>query len=128
MITYKALKLLGADNFVIDGDPSTEAEFLQQVEFVSGKDENHNAIYERDVSKWPVTWAQVSAAIDTVTAQEPMVILREQRDILLAETDWWAASDKTMTDAQTSYRQALRDLPANTVDPLNPAWPTKPGE
>ena len=54
MITYKALKLLGADNFVIDGDPSTEAEFLQQVEFVSGKDENHNAIYERDVTKWPV--------------------------------------------------------------------------
>ena len=121
---YKALKALGAENFVIDGDVSTEAEFLQQVEFVSGKDENHNAIYERDVTKWPVTWAQVSAAIDTVTAQEPMVILREQRDILLAETDWWGASDKTMTDAQTAYRQALRDLPANTPDANNITWPT----
>tara|TARA_R110000744_G_C18906727_1_gene509988 strand:+ start:127 stop:507 length:381 start_codon:yes stop_codon:yes gene_type:complete len=121
---YKALKSLGAKNFVIDGDVSTEEEFTQQVEFVSGKDENHNAIYERDVTKWPVTWAQVSAAIDTVTAQEPMVILREQRDILLAETDWWGASDKTMTDAQTAYRQALRDLPANTPDANNITWPT----
>ena len=123
---YKALKSLGAKNFVIDGDVSTEEEFTQQVEFVSGKDENHNAIYERDVTKWPVTWAQVSAAIDTVTAQEPMVILREQRDILLAETDWWGASDKTMTDAQTAYRQALRDITGQDGFPDNITWPTKP--
>ena len=125
MIIYKALKSLGADNFVVDGDVSTEEEFFQQVEFVSGKDENHNAIYERDVSKWPVSWAQVSAAIDTVTAQEPMVVLREQRNILLAETDWWAASDKTMSDAQTAYRKALRDLPTQSdVDDIT--WPDKP--
>ena len=65
---YKALKALGAENFVIDGDVSTEAEFLQQVEFVSGKDENHNAIYERDVSKWPVTWAQVQTKITELEA------------------------------------------------------------
>ena len=52
--------------------------------------------------------------------------LRMERDRLIAETDWWATSDRTMTADQTAYRQALRDLPANTTDPENPAWPTKP--
>jgi len=52
---------------------------------------------------------------------------RAVRNRLLAETDWWANSDVTMTDEQRAYRQALRDLPANTVDPANPVWPVKPG-
>ena len=52
--------------------------------------------------------------------------LRNRRNQLLAETDWWANSDVTMTDEQRVYRQALRDLPANTTDPENPVWPTKP--
>ncbi len=52
--------------------------------------------------------------------------LRNERDRLITETDWWAGSDLTMTTAQTAYRQALRDLPANTEDPANPTWPTKP--
>lgn len=37
---------------------------------------------------------------------------REERDELLKETDIWALSDRTMTQAQIDYRQALRDLPA----------------
>ena len=37
-----------------------------------------------------------------------------------------ANSDVTMSDAWKTYRQALRDLPANTKDPANPTWPTKP--
>ena len=52
--------------------------------------------------------------------------LRIKRDLLLADTDWWALSDVTMTAEQTAYRQALRDLPANTSDPANPSWPTPP--
>ena len=56
----------------------------------------------------------------------PWTRLRAKRDRLIAETDWWANSDRTMTAEQTAYRQALRDLPANTTDPENPAWPTKP--
>ena len=61
-----------------------------------------------------------------VAAEVPLANLRRKRDILLAQTDWWASSDRTMTDEQTAYRQALRDLPANTTDPANPTWPTKP--
>jgi hypothetical protein len=52
--------------------------------------------------------------------------LRVRRNRRLAETDWAALSDVSMTDDIRAYRQALRDLPANTVDPANPVWPTKP--
>ena len=55
--------------------------------------------------------------------------LRSKRNILLAETDFWGNSDMTMSDDMTTYRQALRDLPAgkDTVDKCeNATWPTKP--
>ena len=52
--------------------------------------------------------------------------LRAERDRRLTETDWWVLPDRTATTEQLAYRQALRDLPANTSDPANPIWPTKP--
>ena len=55
--------------------------------------------------------------------------LRLRRNRLLAETDFYGNSDVTMSDDMTTYRQALRDLPAgkDTVDKCNNAtWPTKP--
>ena len=51
--------------------------------------------------------------------------LRRERDQLLNNTDWWVLRG-SITEAQTSYRQTLRDLPANTADPANPIWPTTP--
>ena len=51
---------------------------------------------------------------------------RTFRDTLLLETDWWGASDLTMTDAQTAYRQALRDVPDQEGFPDTVTWPTKP--
>jgi hypothetical protein len=53
--------------------------------------------------------------------------LRAKRNELLTETDYLALADATLTDEMRTYRQALRDLPANTVDPANPVWPVKPG-
>ena len=55
--------------------------------------------------------------------------LRQRRNQLLAETDFYALSDVTMSEDMTTYRQALRDLPAgkDTVNKVNNAtWPTKP--
>lgn len=52
--------------------------------------------------------------------------LYEARNLLLAETDWWALSDKTMTQEQIDYRQALRDVPQQEGFPANITWPTKP--
>ena len=54
------------------------------------------------------------------------MFFRGMRNQKLAETDRFALSDQTMTDEMRTYRQALRDLPANTTDPTNPVWPTKP--
>ena len=62
--------------------------------------------------------------LDDATAERN----RDTRDAKLAETDWWGASDNTMTQAQTDYRQALRDITthANWPNLADDDWPTKP--
>ena len=55
--------------------------------------------------------------------------LRNKRNTLLAETDFYALSDVTMSNEMKKYRQDLRDLPAgkDTVEKCeNATWPTKP--
>jgi len=55
--------------------------------------------------------------------------LRERRNRLLAETDFYGNSDVTMSNDMKTYRQALRDLPdgKDTVEKCeNATWPTKP--
>ena len=55
--------------------------------------------------------------------------LRDRRNRLLAETDFYGNSDVTMSDDMKTYRQALRDLPEgkDTVEKCeNATWPTKP--
>ena len=51
---------------------------------------------------------------------------RIMRNTLLAETDVWALSDRTMTAEQTAYRQALRDITDQAGFPTDITWPTKP--
>ena len=60
-----------------------------------------------------------------------MAELRRQRDALLAETDYMALGDVTLSDAWKTYRQALRDITSQTPtdDSLsNITFPTKPTE
>jgi hypothetical protein len=55
--------------------------------------------------------------------------VRTKRDRLIAQTDYLALSDNTLTDAMTTYRQALRDITngVTTVEQCNSiTWPTKP--
>ena len=55
--------------------------------------------------------------------------LRQKRNTLLKDTDWWGSSDNTITDAQKKYRKDLRDLTTglDTEEKiLNVTWPTKP--
>ena len=70
--------------------------------------------------------AEVERYQRDVLPLEQMAALRRQRNQLLTETDYLALVDSTLTDEMQAYRQALRDLPANTEDPANPVWPTKP--
>ena len=55
--------------------------------------------------------------------------LRSVRNTRLAETDFYALSDVTMSEDMETYRQDLRDLPSglSTVDNVNNVtFPTKP--
>lgn len=53
--------------------------------------------------------------------------LRHLRSIKLKQSDWTQVPDAPVDhQAWAEYRQALRDLPANTTDPRNPNWPTTP--
>jgi len=121
-----ALSSLGVTEWVLRGEPTSETEFNEMFRKVTGSDANGSAIESDDTSTWGVTWSQVSAKKDELVAAEPMRLLRAERDRKLADTDWWATSDRTMTDAQTTYRQALRDVPASYTSLDDVVWPTKP--
>jgi tyrosyl-tRNA synthetase len=72
--------------------------------------------------------AEEIAQAEAAGIESALENLREERDKLLAESDWTQNRDVILSnDAEwAAYRQALRDLPANTTDPTNPVWPTKP--
>lgn len=63
---------------------------------------------------------------DNRTDEEKWEVIREKRNKLLAETDFYALSDVTMTTEMSNYRQALRDLPSTTSNPDDVVFPTKP--
>lgn len=121
-----ALHELGITEWVLRGEPTTEAEFTDMFTKVTGQDANGTAIESNNPSDWGTTWAEVSAKKAELTSAEPMRLLREERDRLIATTDWWASSDLTMTDAQTAYRQALRDITDSATSLEDVTWPTKP--
>ena len=79
------------------------------------------------------TEEEIETKLAELRTAEPIRLLREERDRRIAETDWMANSDVTMTDDWKTYRQALRDLPSTaslTLDEegnlTNVTWPTKP--
>ena len=81
--------------------------------------------YSPDITQ--PTETEIQAEIARLEAEQPWNELRQKRNRLIAETDYLALSDSTLTTEMSAYRQALRDLPANTTDPANPVWPVKPG-
>ena len=88
--------------------------------------------YDRNEDTKP-TDDQINAAWETWKSKNgslALVELRYERNLKLKKTDWMASPDRTMTDAQKTYRQALRDLPANQtptdVRLSNIIWPTEP--
>lgn len=79
---------------------------------------------------WTLGWSVVEKSETEISSYDTKKAIenRERRDGLLAETDWWGASDNNMSQAQTDYRQALRDITTHESWPnLNDDdWPTKP--
>jgi len=118
-----ALNELQVTEWVLRGEPTSEAEFNEMFRKVTGADANGSAIESTDHG---IVWADVKAKKDALIAAEPMRLLREERDRKLAETDWWAVADRTMTSDQTTYRQALRDITIGATSLDDVTWPTKP--
>jgi len=65
------------------------------------------------------TESEIDAEVTRLNNAEPMKLLRVERDRLLAACDWRASSDLTLADAWKTYRQSLRDLPANASPKLD---------
>ena len=72
-----------------------------------------------DSNQTQQTETEVNSKISELDNAEAMRLLRVERDIRIAKTDWRASSDLTLSDAWKTYRQALRDLPASATPKLN---------
>ena len=71
----------------------------------------------------------IDKAFEDNAPNRNMEKLRKQRDLLLAETDFYALGDVTMSENMKTYRQALRDITSQTPTDINLSninWPTKP--
>ena len=88
-----------------------------------------------DSNQTKPTETEINSKISELNNAEAMKLLRIERDVRIAKTDWRASSDLTLTDAWKTYRQALRDLPASATPKLNSdyeldltsvTWPTEP--
>ena len=88
-----------------------------------------------DTKQTQPTETEINSKIAELDNAEPMRLLRIERDVRIAKTDWRASSDLTLSDAWKTYRQALRDLPASAspkldsnyeLDLTSVTWPTEP--
>tara|TARA_Y100000114_G_scaffold106750_1_gene100020 strand:+ start:1563 stop:1967 length:405 start_codon:yes stop_codon:yes gene_type:complete len=128
----EALNDLGVTEWVLRGEPTSEAEFKEMFRKVTGEDAEGSAIESDDPSVFGVTWSQITDRQTSLNNAAPMKELRRQRNAKLAETDFYALSDVTMTDAMSTYRQALRDITTQTPaldsdgNLTGVTWPTKP--
>lgn len=126
MSIAQALTELGIKEWVLRGEPTTEAEFNEMFRKVTGADANGSAIESSNPADFGVTWAQLKTKSDELVALAPLKALRDERNNRIKETDWWASSDLTMTPEQTAYRQALRDITETYTSLTDVVWPTKP--
>jgi len=84
----------------------------------------HAIVIQDGVTK--PTKEEFDAVYNELVNTYPMKLLRAERNQRLANTDWWASSDLTMTAAQTAYRQALRDITDTYTSLDDVVWPEEP--
>ena len=96
--------------------------------------EDYSGLEWMDSSQTKPTETEVNSKISELDSAEPMRLLRIERDVRIAKTDWRASSDLTLADAWKTYRQALRDITKQTpqlnsdyeLDLTSVTWPTEP--
>ena len=134
----EAVTALGIENFVLDGEPTNETEFNSSFKKIVGA-KGDEAVMSSDPSTFGVTWDQVKTKYDELVSAQPLKLLREERNKLIAATDWTQLKDIDLDIIRErnwkNYRQALRDLPSNSnpkldsfgnLDLSSVSWPDKP--
>ncbi len=90
----------------------------------------HSNVPELVEGAWVLTKTVVALTAEQIAAATAAKAkeMRKKRDGLLADTDWMALSDVTMSAEMTTYRQSLRDITDDATFPYltDNAWPTKP--
>ena len=119
------------EHFLSDALNELDAPWLSTV------DNNYDLIKWKPNMSIP-TKEEVEAKIDELRLLQPMKILRRERNKKLFDTDYRIVADfphasEEVKQAWITYRQALRDLPANSTpsldengDLINVTWPTPP--
>lgn len=74
----------------------------------------------------PPSQEEIDAEIAIIKTEAPLKALRQKRDKLIALTDWWVVPDRTPTQEQLDYRQALRDITQTYSSLDDVVWPVKP--
>ena len=99
--------------------------------------EDYSGLEWLDTSQTKPTETEINNKISELDAAEAMRLLRLERNSRIAETDWRASSDLTLSNDWKTYRQALRDLPASSsptldsnydLDLTSVTWPTEPSQ
>ena len=134
----QAVTALGIENFVLDGEPTNETEFNSSFKKIVGVKDDQ-AVMSSDPTTFGVTWEQVKTKYDELVSAQPFKLLREERNKLIAETDWTQLKDIDLDIIRErnwkNYRQALRDLPSKStpkldsngnLDMTSVSWPDKP--
>ena len=124
----RALVELGISNFELEGTPTSKTEFEKSFVKITGHNESGSIIRSTNPDDFGVTWTKVKAKYDELVAAEPLNQLREERNYLLAETDWTQNRDVTLSDDAKwkTYRQALRDITNSATSLDDVTWPEKP--
>ncbi len=124
----EALAELKITEWTMYGEPTSEAEFNSMFKKVTGTDSNGSGILSSDPKDFGTDWTTVSAKLKELNDAEPLKELRAARNVLLAETDFYALSDVTMSDEMKKYRQDLRDITKTftSMKDKDFKFPTKP--
>ena len=104
-----------------------EAIYALYANAVSINGDGDNAV-ATDTNGNVVSWdasAVATKEAELITAYK-LSELRTERNRLIAETDYLALSDATLTSAMSTYRQALRDITKSATSLDDVTWPTKP--
>lgn len=94
---------------------------------VGSYNEDTHRIIDGEIEKVDGVWTQLRS-VKKRSKQEAAAAIREKRKRLLAETDYLALSDTTLTEEVSDYRQSLRDITEHKNFPylISKDWPAKP--